>query len=145
MPFQPRWSAAAAAAALLIGVVGAAPAEAQTPAPRIRREAPRALRVPRGRIELRIPHMTLRSVPPIRLDRGAFRLRTPDRGALRLRALDRAFDRMDRVRDRQFALQERAGRRQLETRERALSRVRDRMGPQLRVRPFGVRRHLRTI
>jgi hypothetical protein len=71
--------------------------------------------------------------PRLRLDRD-----------VRLR-MDRSMERLHQLRVRQFELRDRAWRRQLETQERSMARLQERMG-RLRLQgPLRWRRHLRTI
>ncbi|HEV8612292.1 MAG TPA: hypothetical protein VGQ73_02205 [Gemmatimonadales bacterium] len=130
----------------LLGGATVGTARAQTPEPRPRPTPDRIMRAPFPRFEYRIPRMTMRMMPRMRLDAGQFRLR----------ALERSFDRMDRLRIRQFALQDRlrerefarwdqAMRRPFELRERAMTRLRERMERLPTMRPFVLRRRSRTI
>jgi hypothetical protein len=120
------------------------------------RGALRVKRPPYGYFKYRIPRVGPALDSRIRL-----------RDDIRLRALERSLDRSDRVRDRQFALQERvrdrqlaqldrvrvqrfelqdrAWKRQLEGRERSLNRMYERMDRMQKLRPFAFRRHSRTI
>ena len=112
----------------------AAVAGAQAPTPRFRPEASHLRRPPYSYFKYRVPRLSLRMEPRIRLDRNEFHLR-----------LDRSLERMNRLRDRQFDLHDRAWRRQLESQDRAMSRLQERLG-RLRVeRPFRFRHRLRTI
>jgi hypothetical protein len=98
-------------------------------------------------------------VRPKRPYYGYFKYHIPRihlRDDLAFRARERAWDRLDWVRNRQFALQDRvrergfelpnrAWRRQLEARERAFSRMHERLEGMPKFRPFMYRRHWRTI
>lgn len=147
MSFTHRWIAVGS----LFAVAPASTALAQEPAPRPRPEALRMERQPFGRFSYRVPRITMRMSPRMGFARGE----------LLLRARERSLERMDRLQDRRFALEsdlrerrnvlrERVRQRQFEARGRAMTRVRelrDRVRPfrMDRVRPFMVRRYLRTI
>lgn len=121
-------------------VATAAVAGAQDRPYRPRAESFRIKRPPYSYFKYRVPSMQSRMFPRIRLEQGA----------MQRRALERSLDRIDRVRGRQFALQDRVWRRQFELRTRAMERVHERMG-RLQMdrfhlsRPFLFHRRLRTI
>ncbi len=122
----------ALSSALLVATAAAAGAQEASSRPRA--ESFRFKRPPYSYFKYRVPSMSSRLVPRIRLQ-----------GELHRRALERSLERIDRVRERQFALQDRAWRRQLEAHERAMDRVRERMNRVRWSRPFMFRRRLRTI
>jgi hypothetical protein len=89
---------------------------AQSPTDSTRREAARAC--PCGRFSFRMPRLpAMRAMPGLRMDLGR----------IRMNAMDRAFERMDRMRGRQFAMQDRFSQRRMELRSRAFDHLRERM------------------
>jgi hypothetical protein len=119
--------------ALLVAGTAAA-AGAQAPTPRFGPEASHLRRPPYSYFKYRVPRMSVMVAPSIRLHRDELHLR-----------LERSLQRMDRLRERHFDLRDRAWHRQLETQERSMSRLQERMVRLRAVRPLRFRRHLRTI
>jgi len=123
----------ALSSALLAASVATAGAQDRPFRPRV--ETFRIKRPPYSYFKYRVPSMAERSIPRIRLQQGV----------LQLRALERSRERIDRARERQFALQDHAWRRQLEVHDRAMTRLRERMDRFHWSRPFLFHRRVRTI
>jgi hypothetical protein len=105
----------------------------------------RPKRPPYTYFKYRIPRAALPLGPRVHL-RSDFGLRALERSQNRIdRVRQRQFALQDRALQRQFDLQDRAWQRQLEGRERAFSRMHDRLDRVPKLRPFSYRRHWRTI
>jgi len=114
---------------IILGMAAAGRAGAQEPqrimperSMRERIMPERGMRAPFPRFEYRMPRLMLRMQPRLRQDAAE----------LRLRALDRSFDRMERMREREFALRDRIQERMRERMDRYPMRRPFRFGPRSR-------------
>ncbi len=133
------------ATSLLVGA--ASTARAQTPADSGRHEE-----TMRSRGWLYMPRFQYR-IPRIRLDLDHMRMDGLERAqrvrerqfALEDRVRDRRFELENRLRDRRFDSQDRLFRRQMELQDRLRDRLHERMDRLERVQPFMMRRRYRMI
>lgn len=135
--------------ATLLLAAGAAGARAQEPTAKPHPERFRARMFPYTRFDFRIPRMTMRVAPRIRINADRIRMQALERSQAHM---NRSWELMDRMRDRQFEMRNR----QFEMRDRlrlmrpniegkVMERLHGRLKQLYRIRPFLYRRHYRDI
>jgi hypothetical protein len=142
-------SARHALLATLFLAAGAAGVRAQEPTPEPRPERFRYRVFPDYRFDFRIPRMTMRMAPRIRIDTDRIRMQALERSQERM---NRSWELMNRLRDRQFEMRNRQfdlrnKLRQVRPRidTKVMERMHDRMNMLSKIRPFTYRRRYRDI